>query len=139
MSLSLCEEVRSLLNDVKNIQSDLDLSQKTSQVADGDKTLSNKIVQLQLKFQKVLVSLSEANLSPEVERQIRPCQTEGHRRLKLAGIAAMRLKTARQAETILERAIANNRASRAATAFHRINGPNTLRSRIGRSEFTALV
>ena len=102
MSLSLCEEVRSLLNDVKNIQSDLDLSQKTSQVADGDKTLSNKIVQLQLKFQKVLVSLSEANLSPEVERQIRPCQTEGHRRLKLAGIAAMRLKTARQAETILE-------------------------------------
>ena len=97
MSLSLCEEVRSLLNDVQTIQSDLE----SDRIKEDAKTLSNKIIQLQQKFQEIVASLSQTNLPPAVERQLRPCQTEGHRRLKLAGIAAMRLKTAKQDKTIL--------------------------------------
>lgn len=93
MSSSLCEAVRSLLEDVCSILADVE--------SDGQ-VLSGRIIQLQPAFQEIVASLAGSAFDPAVEQRLRPLQTEGHRRLKLAGIAAMRLKAAKQAKTLAE-------------------------------------
>lgn len=96
MALPLREEVRSLLNDIQSALSALEDEARKNE----DRTVPARIVQLQSSFQKIVVSVAEFGLTPTVEQRLRPLQTEGHRRLKLAGIAGMRLKAAKQAETI---------------------------------------
>lgn len=91
MSSSLCKAVRSLLNDLHSLQAEI---AKDSQAA------SSQVVRLQPQFQWIVTNLSESDFTPVVERRLRPLQTEGHRQLKLAGIAAMRLKAARQPSTV---------------------------------------
>ena len=91
MSLSLCEAVRSLLNDVCNLQ---------AEIAENAQAAPSRVVRLQTQFQAIVARLSESDFAPAVERQLRPLQTEGHRQLKLAGIAAMRLKAAKQPTTV---------------------------------------
>lgn len=95
MSLSspeaLAEAVRSLLKDIQQLQTD---------IQNDSATVPPRVMKLQAEFQQIVASLSQANLTPEVEQRLRPCQTEGHRRLRLLGIAAMRLRTAKQVKTI---------------------------------------
>ena len=100
MSLSLSESalskaVRSLLKDIQQLQTDIR--------GDSPKVphkMPQRVTKLQVEFQQIVASLAQANLTPEVEQRLRPCQTEGHRRLRLLGIEAMRLRTAKQAETV---------------------------------------
>ena len=87
----LCQTVRSLLEDTRNLQ---------SEIAESSQAASSQVVQLQSQFQQIVAGLSESDFNPTVERRLRPLQTEGHRQLKLAGIAAMRLKTAKQPQTV---------------------------------------
>ena len=63
--------------------------------------MPQRITQLQLEFQTIIASLNQISLNPEVEQRLRPCQTEGHRRLQLLGVGAMRLRTAKKPETIV--------------------------------------
>jgi len=55
---------------------------------------------LPTQFQEIIAGLSDGQLNPTVEQQISTYQTEAHRRLRLIGIEAMRLRTARQPANI---------------------------------------
>ena len=91
MSIPISEAVRSLLKDIQQLQTDVR----------GDRTtVPQRVTKLQAEFRQIVASISQADLTPEVEQRLRPCQTEGHRRLRLLGIEAMRLRTAKQAETV---------------------------------------
>lgn len=61
-------------------------------------TVQPQISQLQNQFQSILTATA-ADAAPSVKR-LRPYQTEAHRRLRLLGIEAMRLRTARQPATL---------------------------------------
>jgi len=56
--------------------------------------------QLQQQFQEILATIDNNDLEPAVEMQLRPLQTESHRRLRLLIIEAMRLRTAKQPATV---------------------------------------
>lgn len=56
--------------------------------------------QLQQQFQEILATIDNNDLEPAVEMQLRPLQTESHRRLRLLSIEAMRLRTAKQPATV---------------------------------------
>lgn len=101
MTLSLCAAVRSLLDEVCLLQTALQPTSHQPEKEQHTQTLSSQVIQLQPQFQRIVTRLSESNLTPAIEQKLRPLQTEGHRQLKLAGISAMRLKTAKQAQTTL--------------------------------------
>lgn len=89
--------VRSLSKNIQELQRDLTAEGENS----AAKTAPQRIAQLQSDFQGIVTRLNQVSLTPEIEQRLRPCQTEGHRRLQLLGVGAMRLRTARQAETVL--------------------------------------
>lgn len=62
--------------------------------------VSQQVAELSAQFQKILSTIASTNLTPQTEQQIRPYQTEAHRRLRLLSIEAMRLRTAKQPQTI---------------------------------------
>lgn len=61
-------------------------------------TVQQQIAQLQNQFQSILTATA-ADAGPSA-KHLRPYQTEAHRRLRLLGIEAMRLRTARQPATL---------------------------------------
>ncbi len=63
-------------------------------------TIQQQQAQLQKQFQSILATIVNTDIPPLVERQLRPYQTEAHRRLRLLGIEAMRLRTAKQPATL---------------------------------------
>lgn len=65
------------------------------------KQISQQATSLPAQFQKIIATLSTTQLHPTVEQQIGTYQTEAHRRLRLIGIEAMRLRTAKQPVSIL--------------------------------------
>ena len=97
LSSSLCETVQSLLEDIRTVLADIESDSKVL----SERVISERVIQLQPVFQEIVARLAEAGFTPSVEQRLRPLQTEGHRRLKLAGIAAMRLQTAKRVETVL--------------------------------------
>lgn len=101
MALPLCKAVRSLSNDIRELQRELTSISAPESRQDAAKTVPQRIAQLQLEFQKIITGLNQVGLTPEVEQRLRPCQTEGHRRLQLLGVGAMRLQAAKKAETIV--------------------------------------
>lgn len=62
--------------------------------------IAQQATQLSAQFQKIMTALSDTQLNAKAEQQIGTYQTEAHRRLRLIGIEAMRLKTARQPTSI---------------------------------------
>ena len=58
-----------------------------------------QVMQLQQQFLQVIEAIAATSLSESQSVQLRPCQTEAHRRLRLLGVDVMKLKTAKQAET----------------------------------------
>jgi len=100
MVLPLCTAVRSLSKDICDLQRDVASSSAAESEGNVAETVSQRIARLQLEFQEIITSLNQVNLAPEIEQRLRPCQTEGHRRLQLLGVGAMRLRTAKQAETV---------------------------------------
>ena len=64
------------------------------------KAIEQQSTQLQGQFQQILANLNSCDLPPTVEMRLRPLQTESHRRLRLLGIEAIRLRTAKQATTL---------------------------------------
>ena len=100
MALSLCQAVLSLSKGIRELQQAL-VASSLSDSKHADKLVPERVTQLQLEFQKIVASLNQTSLAPEVEQRLRPCQTEGHRRLQLLGVGAMRLRTAKRTETIV--------------------------------------
>lgn len=90
-SLRLGESVRSLIRKIQSIQLGLD---------SGDEKLPAQIAQLQPEFQKIMAMVSAADLTFEAEQRLQPYQTEAHRRLRLLSVSAMKLRTAKQVETL---------------------------------------
>jgi len=75
----------------------------TSQQSVGqsiNRSINRSISQLQHQFQAIIAAAEAACLDPQIEQRIRPSLTEGHRRLRLAGIAAMQLRTAKQPASV---------------------------------------
>ncbi len=66
----------------------------------SQQTVGQSLSQLQQQFQEIIAAAEAARLNPQIEQRIRPFLTEGHRRLRLAGIAAMQLRTAKQPATV---------------------------------------
>ncbi|MGC1307797.1 MAG: hypothetical protein WA885_11245 [Phormidesmis sp.] len=62
--------------------------------------LQQQVARFQSQFQKTLAAIAETDFPPTVEQRLRPLQTEAHRRSRLLGIEAMKLKTARSPETL---------------------------------------
>lgn len=60
-----------------------------------------EIAQLQPLFQALLQAIEQAELASADRQRIRPFQTEGHRRLRLLGVAAMQLRSAKRPETLV--------------------------------------
>ena len=101
MVLSLCAAVRSLSRNIHELQQSLIADSASERENSVAKIAPQQVAQLQLEFQKIVASLNDVNLTPEKEQRLRPCQTEGHRRLQLLGVGAMRLRTAKQSKTIM--------------------------------------
>lgn len=70
----------------------------------GDRTASQSVFQsvsrLQQQYQEIIATFESIRIDPQVEQRIRPFLTEGHRRLRLAGVEAMRLQAAKQTATV---------------------------------------
>lgn len=73
---------------------------QTSDVPLNTKQISQQSTSLPTQFQKIIVALSETQLAPTVGQQMSTYQTEAHRRIRLIGIEAMRLRTAKQPASI---------------------------------------
>lgn len=90
----LCDQVKALVRLLR----ELSVSLAADPLNAG--TIQQQQVQLQGQFQSMLATAANADIAPMVEQQLRPHQTEAHRRLRLLGIEAMRLRTAKQPATL---------------------------------------
>lgn len=59
-------------------------------------TLVKQLPLLQRQFQQMIEASEGTHIDPQVEQRLRPFLTEGHRRLRLAGVEAMRLRAVKQ-------------------------------------------
>jgi len=87
------ERLQGLIGDVAESDLSLDGAPNMAEI-------SQQSALLPAQFQAIIAALNDAQLSPAVERQMGTYQTEAHRRLRLLGIEAMRLRTARQPASI---------------------------------------
>lgn len=90
----LCDQVKALIR----LLSELSVSLAADPLNAG--TIQQQQAQLQGQFQSMLATAANADIAPTIEQQLRPHQTEAHRRLRLLGIEAMRLRTAKQPATL---------------------------------------
>ncbi|MEL6814510.1 MAG: hypothetical protein AAFP03_06825 [Cyanobacteria bacterium J06598_3] len=89
-------QVRALLNVLESL---------TLAVSQGAESLDVQCIQaeiarLQPSFQSLLQAVEQAELADADRQQIRPLQTEAHRRLRLLGVAAMQLRSAKRSERL---------------------------------------
>ena len=90
----VCDQVKALLRLLNEL-----LGSLSADLLDAN-AIQQQQLQLQGQFQKMLATVAIADIDPAVEQQLRPHQTEAHRRLRLLGIEAMRLRTAKQPATL---------------------------------------
>lgn len=100
----LCDQVRSLSTQLEQLQSLLpvlpdQVDASTSEAANPS-DIQQRIIRVQAQLQKIVATLAAVDIPPAVEQRLRSYQTEAHRRSRLLGIEAMRLKTAKQPNTI---------------------------------------
>ncbi|MGI8936553.1 MAG: heterocyst frequency control protein PatD [Phormidesmis sp.] len=90
----LCDQVKALVRLLSGLSVSL-----AADPLDAN-AIQQQQFQLQRQFQDILATVASADIDPAVEQQLRPHQTEAHRRLRLLGIEAMRLRTAKQPATL---------------------------------------
>lgn len=90
----LCVQVKALVRLLSELSASL-----AADLLDTN-AIQQQQLQLQGQFQTMLATVASADIDPAVERQLQPHQTEAHRRLRLLGIEAMRLRTAKQPATL---------------------------------------
>ncbi len=96
----LCNLVESFLKELSVIEAAIsseDLTLASSYVSLPRPEI--QVLKLQQHFQQIVNLLAEAVLDPRREQRLRPYQTEAHRLLRLIGVTALKLRTARQPET----------------------------------------
>lgn len=64
------------------------------------KAVSQSLSQLQNQFQAIISAVDSSDIDPKAEQSLMSYQTEAHRRLRLMTVEAMRLRTARQPQTV---------------------------------------
>lgn len=99
----LCHLAQVFLEGLSGLQKEVVSSAEAgSSVSDGFNAgaVQTQVIQLQQHFQKIIAAIAITPIDPEREQRLRPYQTEAHRLLRLMGIEAMKLKTAKQPETI---------------------------------------
>ena len=94
---SLCNLAQQLLSQVGSLQQAM--NQDAAEIS-PPASVQAQIVRLQRDFQRIVSDLDDADIDPAIEQRLRPCQTEAHRWLRLLGVNAMRLRTAKQPERI---------------------------------------
>ena len=87
----LCSLVQSFLADIDELVGISDNSTVT---------FIQQLTKLQRQFQQIIEAFEATHIDPQVEQRLRPFLTEGHRRLRLAGVEAMRLRAAKQPAAI---------------------------------------
>ncbi len=87
----LCSLVQSFLTNINELAVIPD---------DWTATFVEQLTELQQQFQQIIEAFEATRIDPQAEQRLRPFLTEGHRRLRLAGVEAMRLRAAKQPATI---------------------------------------
>jgi hypothetical protein len=101
----LCELMAFFLKEVGGLQAAI--PSDTEAIPASGLTLNavavqQQVVQLQQHFQQIVGLISEAGLDLACEQRLRPYQTEGHRLLRLMGVAALKLRATKQPETLAQ-------------------------------------
>ena len=99
---NICQLVQRFLTTAETLQASVGFDTRAAISSRAEATLApHKVLpQLQQQFQRIIAAIEDVHLDPQVEQRIRPFLTEGHRRLRLAGIEAMRLQAAKQPATV---------------------------------------
>lgn len=95
----LCQLAQAFLEDLSGLQKEVVLSAKQGHIKDAS-AVQKQAIQLQQHFQTIVAAIAITPLDLHKEQRLRPYQTEAHRLLRLMGVEAMRLKTAKQPETL---------------------------------------
>ncbi|MEL6604500.1 MAG: heterocyst frequency control protein PatD [Cyanobacteria bacterium J06614_10] len=91
--MELCERIGAFGKSLETFERCMLAAPET--IASEKLSLAQQAGQLRAQFQQIITDLAEADISREIEQRIQPYQTEAHRRLRLLGVEAMRLRTAR--------------------------------------------
>lgn len=116
MPISLCDQLEQMVRSLSTLQQSVQQSEEqltrhhSESLRNSTETvgLDRKAIELVWQqstdllphFLEILEKLESADIAPQTEQQIRPYQTEAHRRLRLIKVEAMRLRTARQPMTV---------------------------------------
>ena len=99
----LCHLARVFLEELSELQKEV-ISSAEAESSFNASAAQTQMIQLQQHFQKIIAAIAITSTyprsDPEREQRLRPYQTEAHRLLRLMGIEAMKLKTAKQPKTI---------------------------------------
>lgn len=95
----LCHLAQVFLEGLSELQKEM-VSLAEAESSSNASAVQTQMIQLQQHFQEIIAAIAITPIDPEREQRLRPCQTEAHRLLRLMGIEAMKLKTAKQPETI---------------------------------------
>lgn len=95
----LCHLAQVFLELLSGLQKEVVSSSEAGSSFNASAVLA-QTTQLQQHFQKIVAAIAITPIDPKREQRLRPYQTEAHRLLRLMGIEAMKLKTAKQPETI---------------------------------------
>ncbi len=99
----LCHLAQTFLEDLSRLRKEAIPSANPSakEVSSfNDSAVQRQTIQLQQHFQRIVAAIAITPIDPEREQRLRPYQTEAHRLLRLMGVEAMKLKTAKQPETL---------------------------------------
>lgn len=103
-SQNVCQLTQTFAKAIDDLQAAIRSDSRLEQSATGHdhapQSVSQSVAHLHQQFQAIIAAFEAAHINPQTEQQIRPFLTESHRQLRLAGIEAMRLQTAKQAATV---------------------------------------
>jgi metal-responsive CopG/Arc/MetJ family transcriptional regulator len=103
VSAPLGDLLEHFLSELGQVQAEMTSANLSVANPSANSVVQKQIVQLQQHFQQILKLIAEAVLQGvlqgEHEQRLRSYQTEAHRLLRLMGIAALKLRTAKQLET----------------------------------------
>ena len=95
----LCPLAQEFLENLSRLQKEVAASAEAGSFGDAN-AVKTQTIQLQQHFQKIIAAIAITPTDSAKEQRLRPYQTEAHRLLRLIGLEAMKLKTAKQAATI---------------------------------------
>ncbi|MEL6259588.1 MAG: heterocyst frequency control protein PatD [Cyanobacteria bacterium J06626_6] len=90
--MKLCEQIRVFNESLEILNQSLD--QAISTTAET-LPIESHLSQLRAQFQQIIADLADTDIELGIEQRTRSYQTEAHRRLRLLGVEAMRLRTAK--------------------------------------------